>query len=54
MIGCGEMTSNPSIFEKAIAGSHDYDEEIRALVLEGKDVNTIYETLRPAGRAERC
>ena len=39
------MTSNPSIFEKAIAGSHDYDEEIRALVLEGKDVNTIYETL---------
>ena len=23
------MTSNPSIFEKAIAGSHDYDDAIR-------------------------
>ena len=28
--GLRGMTSNPSIFEKAIAGSHDYDEEIRA------------------------
>ncbi len=39
------MTSNPSIFEKAIAGSHDYDEAIRALALEGKDVDEIYQTL---------
>ncbi len=23
--GVGGLTSNPSIFEKAIAGSHDYD-----------------------------
>jgi hypothetical protein len=36
---------NPSIFEKAIADSHDYDEEIRALALAGKDANAIYETL---------
>jgi transaldolase len=30
------VTSNPSIFEKAIAGSHDYDDAIRKLALEGK------------------
>ena len=34
--GLRGMTSNPAIFEKAIAESHDYDEEIRAMVLEGK------------------
>src|SRR5665647_1094505 len=39
------MTSNPSIFEKAIAGSHEYDEDIRVMVLEGKGVKTIYEAL---------
>ncbi len=43
--GLSGMTSNPSIFEKAIAGSHDYDEDIRALVLEGKGVKAIYEAL---------
>jgi transaldolase len=43
--GLRGMTSNPSIFEKAIADSHDYDEEIRATALEGKSPETIYETL---------
>jgi transaldolase len=43
--GLRGMTSNPSIFEKAIAGSHDYDEDIRAMVLEGKSVKAIYEAL---------
>ena len=46
--GLRGMTSNPSIFEKAIAGSHDYDEDIRAMALEGKDVKTIYEALSQA------
>ena len=41
----GGVTSNPAIFEKAIAGSHDYDREIRALTLKGKKVGEIYETL---------
>lgn len=41
---CG-MTSNPTIFDKAIAGSHDYDDDIRALALEGKGVNDIFEAL---------
>lgn len=39
------MTSNPSIFEKAIAGSSDYDEAIEALALEGKSIEEIYQTL---------
>src|SRR5690606_26284258 len=38
-------TSNPSILEKAIAGSSDYDEDLKALVAEGKSVNDIYEAL---------
>lgn len=43
--GLRGMTSNPSIFEKAIAGSHDYDEDIRVMVEEGKGVTAIYEAL---------
>jgi transaldolase len=43
--GLRGMTSNPSIFEKAIVESHDYDEDIRAMVLEGKSVKAIYEAL---------
>jgi transaldolase / glucose-6-phosphate isomerase len=39
------VTSNPTIFEKAITGSTDYDEAMRGLVAEGKSVNEIYETL---------
>jgi len=43
--GLRGMTSNPSIFEKAIVESHDYDAAIRAMVLEGKGAAKIYETL---------
>jgi len=43
--GLRGMTSNPAIFEKAIAESHDYDGEIQAMALEGKDAGAIYETL---------
>ena len=43
--GLRGMTSNPAIFEKAIAESHDYDEDIRAMALEGKDAKAIYEAL---------
>jgi transaldolase len=32
--GVSGLTSNPSIFEKAIAGSHDYDNAIRSMALE--------------------
>ncbi len=43
--GLGGITSNPSIFEKAIAGSHDYDESIRVLALERRTEAEIYQTL---------
>ena len=43
--GLRGMTSNPSIFEKAIADSHDYDEDIRAMALKGKNAEATYETL---------
>lgn len=43
--GLRGVTSNPTIFEKAIAGSHDYDHAIRALALEGKSVEKVYEAL---------
>jgi transaldolase len=39
------MTSNPSIFEKAIAESPDYDQDIKRMSHEGKGVNSIYEAL---------
>jgi transaldolase/glucose-6-phosphate isomerase len=39
------VTSNPSIFEKAIVESHDYDDSIRAASLEGKTSKEIYEAL---------
>jgi transaldolase / glucose-6-phosphate isomerase len=39
------VTSNPTIFEKAIGGSTDYEEALHALAVEGKSVNEIYESL---------
>src|SRR5918999_4273134 len=39
------VTSNPTIFEKAITGSTDYDEQLRELVQAGKSVGEIYEDL---------
>ncbi len=43
--GVSGLTSNPSIFEKAIAGSHDYDNAVRTMALEGKSIEEIYEAL---------
>jgi transaldolase len=43
--GLRGITSNPSIFEKAIAESNEYDKDIQTMITEGKDVKTIYETL---------
>ena len=39
------VTSNPTIFEKAITGSTDYDEQLSRLVQAGKGVGEIYEDL---------
>ena len=39
------MTSNPSIFQKAIGGSDAYDDELQRLVRAGKDAAAIYDDL---------
>jgi transaldolase len=39
------LTSNPTIFQKAIGGSADYDEELRRLVRENKSLDEIYDNL---------
>lgn len=44
-IGVVGVTSNPSIFEKAIAGSADYDADIQALSKTGLAPENIYEQL---------
>src|ERR1700722_8890535 len=43
--GLKGMTSNPTIFEKAIAGSTDYTEDLRRLAKAGKSVPEIYQAL---------
>jgi transaldolase len=43
--GLRGMTSNPSIFEKAIAESNIYDQDIRDMAFKKKGVKAIYETL---------
>ena len=47
--GLAGVTSNPSIFKKAIAGSSDYDSSLAAVVKDSDcDVMTLYETLAVA------
>ena len=43
--GLKGITSNPSIFEKAISGSSDYDAAVKAWALEGKAPDQMYTTL---------
>jgi len=40
--GVAGVTSNPTIFEKAIAGSTDYDADIKELVAQGKSTEEVY------------
>jgi len=43
--GLSGVTSNPSLFQKAIAEGDEYDDQIRKLALEGKTTQEIYEQL---------
>lgn len=40
--GVRGITSNPSIFEKAVAQGHAYDEQLTELSAAGKDIDEIY------------
>ena len=43
--GLRGMTSNPTIFDKAISKSDDYDEEIKEYVKQDLSVEEIYEKI---------
>ncbi|GAB4298662.1 MAG: hypothetical protein Kow0098_24190 [Ignavibacteriaceae bacterium] len=43
--GLRGMTSNPTIFDKAISKSSDYDEDIKTLIRDNLSVEEIYEKL---------
>ena len=52
--GLRGMTSNPSIFEKAIAGSHDYSAQLTELAQTYADTVSIYEQLALADIQSAC
>ena len=52
--GMRGLTSNPSIFDKAIAGSDDYDEQISELAAQGLETEAIYEGLALADIRAAC
>lgn len=43
--GIAGLTSNPTIFQKAVEGSHDYDDLFTKLAPEGKTVAQVYDVL---------
>jgi len=52
--GLRGMTSNPTIFEKAISGSEDYDEDIRRLSAGGRKADDIFDALSIADVRAAC
>jgi transaldolase len=52
--GLRGMTSNPTIFQKAIAGGSAYDAQIEALLSEGKEAGAIFEALAVQDIQEAC
>ncbi len=52
--GLRGMTSNPTIFEKAIAGSADYDADIQRLHAAGLEPKDIFESLAVADVRAAC
>ena len=43
--GLRGVTSNPAIFEKAIAGSNDYDDDLKKLITTDQSIEQVYEAL---------
>ncbi len=52
--GLRGMTSNPTIFEKAISGSNDYDVQIRDLVGQDKEPLEIFQIISTDDIREAC
>ena len=47
-------TSNPTIFEKAVADSPDYDEQIKTLAAEGRSASEMYDAITTDDVREAC
>ncbi|GAB4244716.1 MAG: hypothetical protein OHK0028_22910 [Deltaproteobacteria bacterium] len=43
--GVRGITSNPTIFEKAIAGGADYDDDLQRMVRKGRSDGEIFQAL---------
>jgi len=52
--GLRGLTSNPSIFEKALSSGHEYDDEIVALARQGLDADRIFDRLAIADVKAAC
>lgn len=52
--GIRGVTSNPTIFQKAIAGSDTYDDEIKSLLAEGKDAAEVFQTVAVKDIQDTC
>jgi transaldolase/glucose-6-phosphate isomerase len=52
--GIRGVTANPAIFEKAIAETNEYDDELKKLVAKGLSPMQIYETLAVADVRAAC
>jgi transaldolase len=52
--GLRGITSNPSIFNKAISKNSDYDEQIKQLVADNKTITEIYEALTVKDVRDAC
>jgi transaldolase len=53
-IGIHGVTSNPTIFQKAIAGGSAYDEDIKALLGGGKSAAEIFQTIAVKDIQDAC
>jgi transaldolase len=53
-IGVRGVTSNPSIFQKAIASGTAYDDDIKSLLSEGKSPEEIFQTLAVKDIQDAC
>jgi transaldolase len=52
--GLRGVTSNPAIFQKAIAGSHDYDRSLGAALRKSRDPAVVYESIVVHEIQEAC
>ncbi len=52
--GLRGVTSNPTIFEKAISGSSDYDDDIARFIRQGLSAGDVYERLAVKDAQDAC